>query len=361
MQFKVLVSFLAAAASSVTAVIIANPNAGSKSATVMKAVTAADVAMLHHKMETVVVGLESMLKPGHYGSLASAKVAPALRTFVAELHATLNATATPKDFPAAMTRLKSAQAGMVDLTKALTSQQEELMRADASEEANLLLGVLMLRRNQSMDQQLEVLKTPDFAGLPVSKALLVKHDAKSPLFQQASLYLDAHGVAVNASTADEQARRLAKSVSYFEDKVAKMQNEERLMQKSHNKRAAEFEKLIKKSDKESAHRLELDKKHQDHDFKKRFTMHHEQTQVMMNVVSALKRGDSAALRKAQDALKAHLRAMKAQTGNFLYLVQLGHRLAKRDCPFCVAQCIGKCHDGGIPYAQCMSQCADAGQ
>jgi len=357
MQFRI-VALLAVTSSYVAAVMVAKP---SESAPAPPPVTAAEVAKLHHKMEAVAAGLEGMLKPGQHGSLAKAAVAPAMQAFVTELRATLTATATPHDLPAAMKSLKNAQAGMVVLTKALTAQQETLMRTDASEEANLLLGVLMLRRNQSMAKQLEALNTPDFRGLPVSKALLVKHDEKMPLFQQASLYLDKHGVAVNASSADEQARRLAKSVTFFEHQVEKMTHEEEVMQQAHSRRVAEIEKVIKKSDKQIAHRLQVEKKHVDREFKKRFAMHRQESDVMRSIVSALRRGDQVALRKAQNALQAHLRAMKAQTGNFLYLVQLGHQLESRDCPFCVAQCIGKCHDGGSPYAQCMTQCATAGQ
>merc|ERR1719422_1346473 len=109
----------------------------SKNTTVSN-VTMAEFKKLHHKLETIAVGLEGMLKPD--GSLAAAKVAPALRTFVTELHATLNATAAPGDLQAAMKKLRSAQASMAGLTKELNNQQESLMRQDAAEETNLLLG-----------------------------------------------------------------------------------------------------------------------------------------------------------------------------------------------------------------------------
>jgi hypothetical protein len=67
------------------------------------------------------------------------------------------------------------------------------------------------------------------------------------------------------------------------------------------------------------------------------------------------------LSKAQAALKASMKAMQAKTGNFLHLLQLGHRLQSRDCPFCVAQCLEKCHTAGSPYTQCLTSCANAGQ
>jgi len=366
MQFKAVVALLAAFVGCAAGVLIGKPaeaNHSSKPAIVIPTtskVTAADVAKLHHKMEGIAVALEGLLKPDGAKSLAHAKVAPAFRMFVDELRTTLVATAVPKDLQAAMKRLKNAQAGMADLTKALNAQQESLMHDDAVEEANLLMGVLMVRCNASMAKQLEVLKSSDFSGLPVAQMLLKKHDQKVPLVQQVAEFMDAHGKSSGVAVVDEKAQRLAKTTTFFEQRVSKMEHEEEVMEKSYRRTANKIDELIKKSSKAVAHTLQMKKKHLDRDFKKRVAVHKQQTMVMKDVVSALHRGDTAALKKAQAALQAHLEAMKAQTGNFLYLLQLGHRLAQSDCPFCVAQCIGKCHDNGGLYAQCMTQCADAG-
>jgi len=42
-------------------------------------------------------------------------------------------------------------------------------------------------------------------------------------------------------------------------------------------------------------------------------------------------------------------------------IQLANTYMNRDCPFCVAQCVGKCHTAGNPYTQCMTDCADSGK
>jgi len=324
-------------------------------------VTAEGVAKLHRKMETIAVALEGMLKPSSPKSLSNLKVAPAFRLFVSELRTTLAATAAPKDMPAAMARLRNAQAGMADLTKALNAQQESLMHDDAVEETNLLLGVLMTRSKESMAKQLEVLKDPDFTKLAVSKELLAKHDEKTPLVQQVALYMDAHQVATNASRLETKAQKLARTAAFFEQRVAKMEFEEQVMEKAYKRQVAKIDALIKTSGKSMAKRLQSTRKHLDRDYKKKLVMSKQQLQTMKDVVSAVHRGDGAALKKAQAALQAHLKAMQAHAGSFLYLLQLGHRMEEKDCPFCVAQCIGKCHDGGSPYAQCMTQCATAGQ
>merc|ERR1719272_1596760 len=42
-------------------------------------------------------------------------------------------------------------------------------------------------------------------------------------------------------------------------------------------------------------------------------------------------------------------------------IQLSNSIMNRDCPYCAAQCVDKCHQAGKPYVQCMTDCADAGK
>jgi hypothetical protein len=42
-------------------------------------------------------------------------------------------------------------------------------------------------------------------------------------------------------------------------------------------------------------------------------------------------------------------------------IQLTASITKRDCPYCVAQCVDKCHNDGKPYVTCLTDCADAGK
>merc|ERR1740129_85414 len=120
--------------------------------------------------------------------------------------------------------------------------------------------------------------------------------------------MDKHGVAANSTDADAKARKLTKTVAYFEEKA------EQILQRSHKKRVDELDKLIKTVDKETVHSMQREKKHMEREYKKRLAVHVEQTKTMRDIVSALKRGDSAALRHAQAALQAHMQAMRAKTG-----------------------------------------------
>merc|ERR1740123_452472 len=140
-----------------------------------------------------------------------------------------------------------------------------------------------------MEKQLEVLQSPDFRDLPVSKALLAKHDDKTPLCQQVALYVDKHGAAANVTGADEHARSLSRTLSYFEDKVEKLEDEEQVLQRSHNSTVKTLEDLIKKSSNTTAKFGQLKLKHVNRDFKKRYAKLALQTKSMKDVVSALKR------------------------------------------------------------------------
>lgn len=42
-------------------------------------------------------------------------------------------------------------------------------------------------------------------------------------------------------------------------------------------------------------------------------------------------------------------------------IQLADTDMNRDCPYCAAQCVDKCHTAGKPYVQCLTDCADAGK
>merc|ERR1712194_233386 len=228
-------------------------------------------------------------------------------------------------------------------------------------ETNLLLGVLMTKRGEPMKNQLEVLGDKEFNSLPVSKALMGKHDDKTPLFQQVALYVDQHGNQVNRTGMDAKAHQLQKALGFFSHRVEVLQGQEAKLKSIHERSEHEIDVMINSTkNKKEAHKMELMRKHSDRDYKKRILTQKQETKMMTDVVDALKKGDIGALKKAQDALKAHMAAMQRQSGDFLYFLQLGHRLASQDCPFCVAQCIGKCHDGGNPYAQCMVSCKDSG-
>merc|ERR1719311_1521693 len=126
------------------------------------------------------------------GALAKTEVGTDLRKFYDEMQVILNETAGKKDANS-FDELQKAQTHVHSLVKELTARQTTLNNENEDQQNSLLLGVLMTRQKEPVNKQLEVLENPDFAKLPVSKALLAKKDMKTPLFQQAAQFIDAHG------------------------------------------------------------------------------------------------------------------------------------------------------------------------
>lgn len=338
---------------------VAAPEKDSKAAVASKA-TEADVQHLREKLETMATGLGSMLEAKD-GTLSKLKVAPALQSFLKQLRTTLKETKDMKDTSKAMKSLTDAQAGIASLVKDMTAQQEAIMKEDEAQKESLLLGVLMTKQKEPMEQQVQILKSPDFASLPVVKALLEKHDEKTPLFAQAGDWLDSKGKHVKAQAPQDKKAVLATIEASLQKRVDALEKSEKEGEARHSKAMKELAKKQKTAAKKDAQRLKRVAKREERQFKKWYAMEHRDLTSMRQAVDAVKHGDMKALQKVQDAIKASLKQMQSQSGNFLHLLQLGHRVLRKDCPFCAAQCLDKCHSGGGSYASCLTQCADAGK
>merc|ERR1719456_2231833 len=228
---------------------------------------------------------------------------------------------------------------------------------------SLLLGVLMTRQNEPMSEQLKVIESADFAGLAVVKALLAKHDEKEPLFKQVADLLDKSGHKVAPPTDKKQAvlTKIQSIVDSLQKRVTSLEHDEKEGEERHAKVMKAFDLEEKKVPKEKKHRIQLLKKREDRKYKKWLAMSHRDLDSMKSAVAAVKSGDMKALQKTQEALRDSLKAMESNNGGFLHLLQLGHMVARRDCPYCAAQCVDKCHQAGKSYATCLTDCADAGK
>jgi hypothetical protein len=229
----------------------------------------------------------------------------------------------------------------------------------------------MQRQAQAPNKQLEVLQDPQFAKLPCVIAVLAAKDTKTPLFKQVATYLDAHSPKPK-KTSDGIPDKLKKGkdgkpdvtpiVLALESRLHKMEESEKLMADHHQKADAELEKAMseKKNNTRLVHQIQNMKRRGDRDFVKQAALAKHDAQALKSAIEAVKKGDMAGLQKAQDALDASMKAAQARSGKYLYLIQLMQRTEGQDCPFCVAQCVDKCHTAGKPYVACMTECADAG-
>jgi len=325
--------------------------------------TAEGVLALHKQLDTIAGRLDTMLNAKD-GALAHAKVGPAMKVFLKELRSTLaNTTPDKKVAPAiAMQGLTAAKAGLASLMGDLSNRQETLMKEDNAQRESLLLGVLMTKQKESMDKQLEILKTDDFGPLEVAKALLAKHDAKTALYVQAATYLDQHPNRKSAPMRKADAGNpLAKVQSMLETRLKALVHEYDVRVTIHKKKDSDYAVKLKNATKSVQHTTHIRQKREDRQFKKWSVMRKHDIKAMSDAVDGVKKGDMKAVARAREALQASLKNMQAQTGGFLYLIQLGHRLENKDCPYCAAQCVDKCHQAGKPYVTCLTDCADAGK
>lgn len=326
------------------------------------AATPADVLALHKQLSGIAGHLETMLTAKD-GALAHAKVGPTMKVFLKELQTVLKDTSDTKLAPAeAMKKLTAAKSGLAGLMSDLNNRQEDLMKEDNAQRESLLLGVLMTKQKESMDEQLEILKDDDFAELEVAKALIAKHDAKTALYAQAAAYLDAHPKRKPAPMHDAKpANPLAQVQAMLEKRLHALQHEYDVRERIHKTKVTDFAARLKKADKHEQHTVHILQKREERDFKKWAAVRKHDINAMQDAVNGVKKGDMKAVQRAREALEQSLKAMKSQTGGFLYLIQLGHTLMKKDCPYCAAQCVDKCHAAGKPYVQCLTDCADAGK
>jgi len=324
----------------------------------------AAVLALHTQLSTIAGKLNTMLNAKD-GALAHAKVGPAMQVFLKELQATLKATAAEKKMApkAALEKLVAAKQGLAGLMGDLNNRQVTLMKEDNAQRESLLLGVLMTKQKEPMDKQLEILKADDFAPLEVAKALVAKHDSKTALYVQAAAYLDSHPNRKSAPVQQvKPGNPLAKIQTMLESRLAALQHEYGIREKIHQKKEADYAARMKKATKYMQHSLSIRQKREDRQYKKWSVMRKHDIAAMSEAVDGVKKGDMKAVQRAKTALEDSMKAMKSQTeSGFLYLIQMGHRLMKRDCPYCAAQCVDKCHTAGKPYVTCLTDCADAGK
>lgn len=334
----------------------------------------AQVATLRTKLAKISGGLTKMLD-AKSGSLAGTKVAESMSAFEKELTKTLKETEGAKD-AAALKRLQNAQASVHSLVKDMTKQQVQLMKESQEQQRSLLLGVLMTRKDEPMEKQLEVLRSPEFQDLPDVKAVLAAHDMDTPLFQQIAKYADrgSNNTLPTSTLAAEIPSKLKLTkdgkpdvtpiVTAMNKRIQHLEESEKRRAALHAKEMQQLEAAATKQDKTNkglAHRVRLMKKNEDRKFAKEAALTHKDVVSLKAAVEAIKKGDIKALEKAQHALKASLEAMKAQSGRFLVLIQMTHRLEGLDCPYCAAQCVDKCHTEGKSYVTCLTECADAGK
>jgi len=243
------------------------------------------------------------------------------------------------------------------------------MRENEAQEVSLLLGVLMTRQKEPMKKQMEVLNDPEFSKLQVVQAVLKANDTKTPLYQQIAVQLDKLSINGTTSTnatvgSPKAALTITSIVKSLDGRVHQLEKAEQRREKVHTTEMKELDEKASKKDINStkaAHHAIMLKRILHRKFEKESAIAKRDIRSLKNAVKAIKTGDMSALRRAQQALEESVKSMQSQGAGFLYLIQVVHQAEGKDCPYCVAQCVEKCHNGGNPYTTCLTECADAGK
>jgi len=318
--------------------------------------TQKDVDHARATLEKMAMVLQSMLHNSK--SLQQSQVAPSLKLFAHNLQSVLN-TSKGLQPAEAIQKLATAQASITGMVGELTHQQQKLMHEDVDQRENLMMGVLMTNKNAPMEKQLAILRSEDFQLLDVSKALLTSHDAKTALYLQAAQWLDTHKHSGGIMLYKKSAKRVEDMAASLDKRVHALEKEAESKQKRQLKAIERMKLIVSKGGKEGK-RMQSLLKHEERARKKEAIMSQHDIAIMKQAADAVRRGDMAALGRAQQAMQKSMDALKDKNAGMLVFLQRSNAILERDCPFCAAQCVGKCHNEGKPYTECLTVCADAG-
>jgi len=324
----------------------------------------AKIGALREKLLKMSSGLSKIIDPN--GPLAKTELGPEMAEFNARVRAVINSTAGKSDNKS-LEQLEEVMGSVTGLVKDLNKQQMRLMQEGEEQRESLLLGVLMAQKDEPMDKQLEVLGSPDFAGLAASKAVFARKDMKTPLFQQVANFLDAHGAngsssGANRSTAMEShSAAVAHIVTSLTARLAHLEQNARHAEEAHANATKRVKALERAKDNRSAKILRSIERKEDRKFQKMMAIQHQDISSMKAAINAVEHGDMQGLDRARAAIENSMKSMQSKNSGFLVLIQEGLRAAGLDCPYCAAQCVDKCHDEGKKYVTCLEECKDSGK
>jgi len=328
-----------------------------------------DVAELRSTMEKLGDRIEGLYTRG--GPLASSKMVPELK----EWHETFEKKVENKDGTEAeqLQRLHEAQDSVKGLTAKINAQQEKLTQESKEEQESLLLGVLMTRKDKPFKEQLSVLVSQDFHLLPqvaILEAIKSKGDFKTPLVEQVASYLDSHRekpahaapVAEDKKTKSEPKGRAA-IASSLRKKLQKFHEDAKVRRHGAQVQLEVMEKAAKNhmgDDPKLAKKFLFVKKMEEKQFEAADKMGAREESALAKAAAAVEAGDLKKAMNAQKELQQLLEEHKHGSKNkFLVLMDMVSGSKDKDCPYCVAKCVEKCHNAGKPYVSCLTDCADA--
>lgn len=149
-----------------------------------------EVFQLRSRLESTGERIRKLYGPG--GKLSKSNWAPLAKSWYAKFHAKVHAGGP---MSVQLQRLHEAKEGLKDLAPLMSSSGHRMLAQNRKEQEELLLGILLTRRNLPFEKQLEVLLSSDYSALPMLdmlEALRKAGDFRTPLANQVADYLDMH-------------------------------------------------------------------------------------------------------------------------------------------------------------------------
>jgi len=263
--------------------------------------------------------------------------------------------------------MKSLEDKLDSHAKVLSSVNDGVSKKQMQQDEEYLLGLLLMHQNDwSMEKQLNA--TKEFMhNSPVMQKLYEHHDSSKPLAPQLAAMMDVKNKAGVAKVEENTAKMkaLAAKVAAAAAKnapiMARLAKEEQ-KEKAAKAGAAAVAAPAKMEDK-SAKAAPAVAKVEQKAAKAVPTM--AKTIVQETNLGALAKVDQKAAKVALAVAKTIVQkkdiGKAASAAARTLFIQLTDSIMNRDCPYCAAQCVDKCHTAGKPYVQCMTDCADAGK
>lgn len=221
------------------------------------------------------------------------------------------------------TVMKSLEAKLDSHAKVLGNVTEDVGKKQIQMDEEYLLGLLLLHQSDwNMEEQLNATKQ-FMHNSPVAQKLFAHHDSSKPLAPQLAAMMDVKNKA---------------GVEKVEKNTAEMRAAAAKVVAEAKKNAPILARLKKEEEKEKAAKAAAAAAKVDH-----------------KAVKATSTVAEKASQKTKSVGKAASAAARAM------FIQLASTIMIKDCPYCVAQCVDKCHTAGKPYVTCLTDCADAGK
>jgi len=232
--------------------------------------------------------------------------------------------------------MKSLEDSLDNHAKVLSNVTDDVSKKQMRQDEEYLLGLLLLHQNNwNMEKQLNATKQFKHNS-PVLQKLFDHHDSSKPLAPQLAAMMDVNNKAGVAKVEKNTAEMSAAAVKLAAATLKNAPVRARLAKEEQKEKAAKAAAATAKVQQEAA-------------------------KAAPALAKVEPKAAKAAPAKVEKVVKKKNLGKAASAAARTLFIQLANTVLNRDCPYCAAQCVDKCHTAGKPYVTCLTDCADAGK